>query len=97
MRQLHAAVFHSLAELNAAIGEMLRRLNDERPIRRLGVTRRQLFDEIEKPALKALPVAPYVFASRFPVSTSFAPLFTAAVQNKIMTLLAFGGARGLSN
>jgi transposase len=41
---------------------MLRRLNDERPIRRLGVTRRQLFEEIDRPALKALPSAPYVFA-----------------------------------
>ena len=32
--------FYRLAELNAAIGELLRQLNDERPIRRLGVTRR---------------------------------------------------------
>ena len=34
--------FYSLAELNTAIGEMLRQLNEERPIRRLGVTRRAL-------------------------------------------------------
>lgn len=59
---LRHRTFHSLAELNAAIGEMLRRLNDERPIRRLGVTRRQLFNEIDRPALKALPETPYVFA-----------------------------------
>jgi len=59
---LRHRVFHSLAELNAAIGAMLHRLNDERPIRRLGVTRRQLFDEIDRPALKPLPAAPYVFA-----------------------------------
>jgi hypothetical protein len=32
--------FYSLAELNAAIGELLRQLNEERPILRLGVTRR---------------------------------------------------------
>jgi transposase len=32
--------FYSLAELNTAIGEFLRQLNEERPIRRLGVTRR---------------------------------------------------------
>src|SRR5438552_3300280 len=31
--------FFSLGEVNAAIGELLRRLNEERPIRRLGVTR----------------------------------------------------------
>jgi transposase len=59
---LRHRIFYSLAELNAAIGEMLRRLNDERPIRRLGVTRRQLFNEIDRPALKALPETPYVFA-----------------------------------
>ena len=39
------AWFYSLAELNAAIGELLKRLNEERPIRRLGVTRRQLLEE----------------------------------------------------
>jgi transposase len=33
--------FYSLAELSAAIGELLRQLNDERPIPRLGVTRRE--------------------------------------------------------
>jgi transposase len=59
---LRHRIFHSLAELNAAIGAILHRLNDERPIRRLGVTRRQLFDEIDKPALKALPAATYIFA-----------------------------------
>ena len=37
---LRQRVFHSLAELKAAIGAILRRLNDERPIRRLDVTRR---------------------------------------------------------
>jgi transposase len=54
--------FYSLAELNAAIGELLKRLNEERPIRRLGVTRRQLFEELDRPALKPLPSEPYVFA-----------------------------------
>jgi transposase len=54
--------FYSLAELNAAIGELLRRLNEERPIRRLGVTRRQLLEELDRPALKPLPTEPYVFA-----------------------------------
>src|SRR5712691_8040693 len=54
--------FYSLAELNAAMGELLKRLNDERPIRRLGVTRRQLLDELDRPALKPLPIEPYVFA-----------------------------------
>src|SRR5438445_9349058 len=54
--------FYSLAELNAAMGELLKRLNDQRPIRRLGVTRRQLLEELDRPALKPLPIEPYVFA-----------------------------------
>jgi transposase len=54
--------FYSLAELNAAIRALLIRVNDERPIRRLGVTRRQLFEELDQPMLKRLPVEPYVFA-----------------------------------
>jgi transposase len=54
--------FYSLAELNAAISELLIRLNEERPIRRLGVTRRQLLEELDRPALKSLPAEPYVFA-----------------------------------
>jgi transposase len=43
--RLRNRVFYSLAELNAAIGELLLRLNEERPIRRLGRTRRQLLEE----------------------------------------------------
>src|SRR5512147_2733379 len=54
--------FYSLAELNAAIGELLRLLNQERPIRRLGVTRRALLEELDRPHLKPLPSEPYAFA-----------------------------------
>jgi transposase len=54
--------FYSLAELNAAIGELLRQLNDERPIRRLGVTRRALFEQLDRPNLNSLPPQPYCFA-----------------------------------
>jgi transposase len=54
--------FHGLAELNATISEMLRQLNEERPIRRLGVTRRALFEQLDRPNLKPLPAAPYAFA-----------------------------------
>jgi transposase len=60
--RLRHRVFYSLAELNAAIGELLQRLNEERPIRRLGRTRRALLEELDRPALKPLPIAPYVFA-----------------------------------
>jgi len=51
--------FYSLTELNTAIGELLRQLNDERPIRRLGVTRRALFEELDRPNLNSLPAQPY--------------------------------------
>jgi transposase len=54
--------FYSLGELNAAIGELLMRLNEQRSIRRLGVTRRQLLEELDRPALKPLPTEPYVLA-----------------------------------
>src|SRR5947208_12417046 len=54
--------FYSLAELNTAIGELLRQLNDERPIRRLGATRRALFEELDRPNLNSLPAQPYCFA-----------------------------------
>jgi transposase len=54
--------FYSLAALNQAIGALLVRLNDQRPIRRLGVTRRQLLEELDRPRLKPLPVEAYVFA-----------------------------------
>lgn len=59
---LRYRTFYSLAEVNAAIGELLTRLNEERPIRRLGVTRRQLLEEVDRPALKPMPVPPYVLA-----------------------------------
>jgi hypothetical protein len=54
--------FYSLAELNAAIGELLKRLNEERLIRRLGLTSRQLLEELDRPALNPLPAEPFVFA-----------------------------------
>jgi transposase len=53
--------FFSLAELNAAIRELVDRLND-RVTRHLGASRRQLFEDLERPALKPLPAVPYVYA-----------------------------------
>jgi transposase len=60
--RLRNRIFHSLAEVNKAIGEMLQHLNEERPIRRIGKTRRQLLEELDRPALEPLPIEPYVFA-----------------------------------
>jgi transposase len=53
--------FFSLAECNAAITEILVQLNG-RPMRRLGVSRRELFDTVERPAMRPLPEADHEFA-----------------------------------
>lgn len=54
--------FYSLAEVNAAIAELLTRLNDQRVLRYVGRTRRQLFEEIDAPKLRPLPAEPYALA-----------------------------------
>ena len=53
--------FFSLAEANRAIDEVMARMNDA-VMRRLGISRRQLFEAVERPALQALPAEPYVYA-----------------------------------
>jgi len=53
--------FATLAALNAAIATLLTDLNN-RPMRRLGVSRRQLFEELDQPALAGLPTEPFVYA-----------------------------------
>jgi transposase len=53
--------FFSLAELNEAIAELVADLNS-RPMRRLGVSRRDLFLELDRPALKPLPETVYDYA-----------------------------------
>ncbi len=53
--------FFSLDELNAAIREAVADLN-ARIMRKLGVSRNELFVQIDKPALKALPPMPYQYA-----------------------------------
>lgn len=61
LARLRDRTFFSLAELNRAIGELLAELN-ERPMKHLGQSRRELFVELERPALKLLPKQPYEFA-----------------------------------
>lgn len=53
--------FFSLGEVRDAVRPLVARLND-RVMKKLKKSRRQLFDEIEKGALKPLPSAPYEFA-----------------------------------
>ena len=53
--------FFSLSDLNVAIRECVIILNERRS-RHLGASRKQLFEEVERHALKRLPAEPYVFA-----------------------------------
>jgi len=53
--------FFTLGELNAAIRDCLAALNN-RVTRHLGASRRALFEELDRPALKALPAEPYEYA-----------------------------------
>jgi transposase len=50
--------FFSVAELNAAIGALLPSLND-RLMQHLGVSRRQLFEQLDRPLLRPLPTTRY--------------------------------------
>lgn len=68
--------FFSLGEVNAAIRPLLDRLNNK-VSRHLGASRRQLFDQLDRPALKPLPAEPYVYAEWKKCRKR--PIFTAAV------------------
>src|SRR5215831_15143463 len=54
--------FFSLAELNAAIWDLLPALN-ARLMRKLGVSRRELFEQLDRPLLRPLPTTRYEFAA----------------------------------
>jgi hypothetical protein len=61
LARLRKQRFFSLAELNAAIRQIVADLN-ARDMRKLGVSRRGLLETIERPALKGLPSEPYQYA-----------------------------------
>jgi transposase len=61
LARLRDRTFFSLAELNQAIAALLRELN-ERPMRHLGLSRWELFLELDQPALQPLPQRPYEYA-----------------------------------
>src|SRR6201985_2036696 len=60
--RLRRRIFHSLADVNAALGQLMVQLNERQPLRRLGVTRRQLLEEVDRPALKPLPESVYEYS-----------------------------------
>jgi transposase len=59
--RLRDRTFFGLADVNAAIRALLDELNT-RPMRHLGQSRQQLFEALDRPALRPLPVQPYEFA-----------------------------------
>ena len=59
--KLRKRTFFSLAELNAAIAIEVAALN-ARVTRHLGASRKALFEELERSALKPLPAEPYTYA-----------------------------------
>lgn len=61
LARIRNEVFHSLAELNARIRELLTDLN-HRVMRRYGKSRRELFEQLEKPALRPLPANAFEYA-----------------------------------
>jgi transposase len=58
---LRHRTFFSLPELNREIARLLERLNT-RPFKKLPGTRRELFEQLDRPALHPLPAQPYEFA-----------------------------------
>ncbi len=61
LARLRNQTFFSIGALNAAIRELLVDLN-ARPMRELGVSRQELFDSLDRPALKPLPATRYEMA-----------------------------------
>jgi transposase len=59
--RLRHYTFFTLAEVNAAIATLLPALN-ARPFKKLPGSRRSLFETLDRPALKPLPVQPYEYA-----------------------------------
>jgi transposase len=59
--ELRNRQFFSLSALNATIAELLAQINNC-VSRHLGASRRALFEDLERAALKPLPAEPYVFA-----------------------------------
>jgi transposase len=62
LARLRDQTFFSLAEINQAIWKLLEELND-RPMQKLGVSRRQLYERLDKPALRPLPAQRYELAT----------------------------------
>lgn len=58
---LRNRTFYSMEELRGAVAQLLEKLNNK-PMRRLKKSRRELFEELERAALKPLPLRPFEYA-----------------------------------
>ena len=61
LARLRDQTFFELGALNRAIRVLLDALND-RPLKKLGVSRRVLYEQLDRPALRPLPATRYVLA-----------------------------------
>jgi transposase len=61
LARLRHETFFDLAAMNARIAELLEDLNT-RPMRHYGASRRELFERLDRPALRPLPAEPFVYA-----------------------------------
>lgn len=61
LARLRNRIFFSLTELNKAIGELTDRLNSRGMRAYGGKSRNQLFDELDRPALKPLPITNFEY------------------------------------
>jgi transposase len=59
---LRKRTFGSLADLNVAIGELLEKLNSKM-MRRVGKSRKEMFESLDKPAALPLPATRYEYAT----------------------------------
>ena len=62
LARLRDQTFFSVAEMNAAVHALRRELND-RPMKHLGASRRELFERLDHPALKPLPETRFEMAT----------------------------------
>jgi len=61
LARLRNQTFFSLPELNARIAELCKELND-RQMRTYKASRRELFERLDRPVLRALPASPFEYA-----------------------------------
>jgi len=60
LARLRNRIFHTLADLNAAIRELLEELN-RKPMKKLDKSRWEVFQEVDVPQAKPLPLTPYIY------------------------------------